>query len=75
MVNLLERGRFSGACSPESEGPQQPIEVDQGGDVHCRWTRDIVAHIAGSSIQAARTIATPGSASTTATSLPDRRST
>jgi hypothetical protein len=39
MVNLLGRGRFSGACSPESEGPQQPIEVDQGDDVDCRWTK------------------------------------
>ena len=39
MVNLLGRGRFSGACSPESEGPQQPIEVDQGGNVDCRWTK------------------------------------
>ena len=35
-MNLLGRGRFSGACSPESEGPQQPIEVDQGGDVDRR---------------------------------------
>src|SRR5277367_1934957 len=36
--------------------------------------RDIVAQTAGSSIHAARTIATPGPASTTTTSLPDRRS-
>jgi hypothetical protein len=39
MVNLLGRGRFSGACSPESEGPQQPIEIDQGGDVDCRRSK------------------------------------
>src|SRR4051794_2315697 len=39
MVNLLRQGRFSGACSPESEGPQQPIEVDQGGEVDYRWTK------------------------------------
>jgi hypothetical protein len=36
MMNLLGEGRFSGACSPESEVPQQPIEVDQAGNVDCR---------------------------------------
>jgi hypothetical protein len=35
---------------------------------------DIVAQMAGSTIQAATMIATPGAASRTTTSLPDRRS-
>jgi hypothetical protein len=38
-VNLLGRGRFSGACSPESESPQQPIEGGQGGDVDYRRSK------------------------------------
>ena len=73
-MNLLGRGRFSGACSPESEGPQQPIEVDQGGDVDCRWTK---GHR-----RAYRRIEHPGGKDdrdawfslNDATSLPDRRS-
>jgi hypothetical protein len=36
MVNLLGGWRFIGTRSPESEGPQQPIEVGQAGDVDCR---------------------------------------
>ena len=35
-MNLLGGWRFSGTRSPESEGPQQPIEVGQAGDVDCR---------------------------------------
>jgi hypothetical protein len=43
MMNLLGGQGFIGTCSPESEGSQQPIEVDQAGGVdrrsaeaHCR---------------------------------------
>jgi len=36
MMNLLGERRFSGTRSPESEGPQQPIEVGQPGDVDRR---------------------------------------
>jgi hypothetical protein len=35
-MNLLGRRRFSGTRSPESEGPQQPIEVGKACDVDCR---------------------------------------
>jgi hypothetical protein len=36
MMNLLGGWRFSGTCSPESAGSQQPIEVGEAGDVDCR---------------------------------------
>jgi hypothetical protein len=43
MMNLLGGRGFIGTCSPESEGSQQPIEVDKAGGVdrrsaeaHCR---------------------------------------
>jgi hypothetical protein len=74
MMNLLSGRRFSGARSPESEVPHQPIKIGQPGDIDLGEPRDIAAQIAGSSIQAEMTIATPGSASMTATSLPERRS-
>ena len=38
-MNLLGGRGFSGACSPESEGLQQPIKVGQAGDVDCRWAK------------------------------------
>jgi hypothetical protein len=36
MINLLGGWRLSGTRPPESEGPQQPIEVGQGGKVNRR---------------------------------------
>ena len=38
-MNLLEGGKFSGACSPESKGPEQPIDVGQARDVDARRTK------------------------------------
>jgi hypothetical protein len=37
-MNLLGGRGFSGACSSESEGPQQPIKVGQTSDVDRRST-------------------------------------
>jgi hypothetical protein len=74
MMNPLDRRVFIGTCSSESEGLQQPMKVGETDKIDCRRAKDIAAQTTGSSIQAARTIATPGSVSTTAISLPDRRS-
>ena len=35
-MNLLGAGGIIGACSPESEGLQQPIQIGQTGHVDCR---------------------------------------
>ncbi len=35
-MNLLFGQRFTRTRSPESEGSQQPIEIDQASDVDCR---------------------------------------
>jgi hypothetical protein len=36
MMNLLGGRGFIGACSPESEGLQQPTQIGQAGHVDCR---------------------------------------